>query len=49
MSNKNEEKEKENDPTMQLVENYEDKQYHQTIKKDIVNLLTLLIEKIEEI
>lgn len=36
-------------PTMQLVENYEDKQYHQTIKKDIVNLLTLLIEKIEEI
>ncbi len=36
-------------PTMQLVENYEDKQYRQTIKKDIVNLLTLLIEKIEEI
>lgn len=36
-------------PTMQLVENYEDKQYHQTIKKDIINLLTLLIEKIEEI
>lgn len=36
-------------PTMQLVENCEDKQYRQTIKKDIVNLLTLLIEKIEEI
>lgn len=36
-------------PTMQLVENHEDKQYRQTIKKDIVNLLTLLIEKIEEI
>ena len=36
-------------PTMQLVENCEDKQYRRTIKKDIVNLLTLLIEKIEEI
>ena len=36
-------------PTMQFVENNEDNEYHQTIKKDIVNLLTLLIEKIEEI